>query len=62
MSNTKKKAPVGPPKKSDNAKRTNFSVSFALTTISAMDKQLGIIPRSRYIEEAVLTKLKKGNK
>ena len=55
---TKKK--VGPHKK--KVKRPNFSISFAQSTISEMDKQRGVIPRSRFIEEVVIVKLKKGNK
>ena len=57
---TKKK--VGAPEKSDKVKRPNFSISFAQSTINEMDKQRGVIPRSRFIEEVVIVKLKKGNK
>jgi len=53
---------VGPPKKPDTVKRPNFSVSFGQNTISDMDKQRGVVPRSRYIEEAVIVQLKKGKK
>lgn len=57
---TKKK--VGPPKKSEAKKRPNFSISFAQSTINEMDKQRGVLPRSRFIEEATLVQLKKGKK